>query len=107
MSNKGVSKSLRRLILERDGYACVQCGDTENLEIHHTVPLFLGGTNEPENLTTLCQPCHRYSEDHHDIHTKWMWIRLGQYVQEHVVLVLALMLLVILLYLSKGKIHNG
>ena|ERR1041385_6816560 len=28
-------------------------------EVHHIVPLSAGGTNDENNLTLLCRPCHR------------------------------------------------
>lgn len=50
--------SIRRKILERDGYHCCLCGSTENLEVHHIVPKRLGGHNTLDNGITLCEPCH-------------------------------------------------
>lgn len=49
----------KRRVLERDGYACVQCGATAPLEVDHIVPLAGGGSNEMSNLRTLCRACHR------------------------------------------------
>lgn len=45
-------------VLKRDGYRCVQCGATERLEADHITPLALGGTNDMDNLQTLCRPCN-------------------------------------------------
>ena len=36
-----------------------KCGSTHFTEIHHIIEVALGGTNEPENLTTLCGAHHR------------------------------------------------
>jgi predicted nucleic acid-binding Zn ribbon protein len=49
-------RSMRPIILERDKYACVACGNTEKLVIHHVNhrPQF----NEAHNLITLCSTCH-------------------------------------------------
>ena len=48
---------------QRDGHRCVRCGAAESedapLEVHHIVPLSSGGTNELENLVTLCAACHK------------------------------------------------
>lgn len=56
-----VSKRLRFEILRRDNHACRYCGakapDVE-LVVDHVVPITLGGTNDPENLTAACQPCN-------------------------------------------------
>lgn len=38
---------------------CAFCGDTDNLEEHHMIPMFLGGTNDDRNLIFLCHKCHR------------------------------------------------
>lgn len=37
---------------------CGNCGATENLQIHHIVPLASGGTNRITNLVRLCCDCH-------------------------------------------------
>jgi hypothetical protein len=37
---------------------CANCGATDNLHIHHVVPLALGGTNRISNLVKLCTACH-------------------------------------------------
>jgi ATP-dependent DNA helicase RecQ len=50
--------AVRTLVLERDGYRCVECGVGENLHVHHLVPRHLGGPDEPANLITLCAGCH-------------------------------------------------
>lgn len=41
---------------------CAKCNVSEReaaLELDHTHPLHLGGTNDSENLQLLCCPCHR------------------------------------------------
>ncbi len=37
---------------------CVRCGTTEDLTADHIRPRAHGGTNEPENLQTLCRRCN-------------------------------------------------
>ena len=39
--------------------SCQNCGSSENLEIHHIVPIVFGGTNRIGNLAALCGSCHR------------------------------------------------
>lgn len=53
-------KQAREDCLERDGYACVECGSSESLEVDHIIPLELEPelAFELENLQTLCRPCH-------------------------------------------------
>jgi|GEM_PF-5107924 hypothetical protein len=42
----------------RDGYQCVSCGVSENLETDHIIELSRGGSNDFDNLQTLCKSCH-------------------------------------------------
>lgn len=58
-------RSLRRSILERDGYRCRNCGRRRGeLHVHHVVPLSNGGANVPGNLIVLCRGCHERVEAH-------------------------------------------
>jgi len=50
---------LRRSVFERDGWACIDCGDTQNLEAHHVESVREGGLSALGNLVTLCRQCHR------------------------------------------------
>jgi hypothetical protein len=43
------------------GNECYNCGSTENIELHHIVPLKLGGTNNISNIAVLCHKCHMAS----------------------------------------------
>jgi hypothetical protein len=58
-----LSKRERFIILRRDEYRCQLCGRGAkhgiNLEIDHKHPVSKGGTNDPENLWTLCVDCNR------------------------------------------------
>lgn len=63
---QGVSKKNRvDLIKKRRFFAsphimqCAFCGSKNNLEEHHMIPLFMGGTNDDENLIFLCEKCHK------------------------------------------------
>lgn len=42
----------------RDGKCCIQCGTTENINIHHIKPITKGGTHELNNLMFLCFKHH-------------------------------------------------
>lgn len=42
----------------RDGFYCVVCGISADLEIDHIAPLALGGSNGIENLQLLCKSCN-------------------------------------------------
>lgn len=56
-------------INERDNRTCQKCGYFEEssigyrylLEVHHIIPIAIGGSNLPENLITLCHNCHTKS----------------------------------------------
>lgn len=54
--------AIRRRILLRDGYTCQGCGVVRmDNEVDHRVPLEQGGTNNDDNLQTLCggpDGCH-------------------------------------------------
>ncbi|HOO53624.1 MAG TPA: DEAD/DEAH box helicase family protein [Methanothrix sp.] len=47
-------------IKERDGYKCLCCGTTKGspLQVDHIDPKHWGGSNDPENLQTLCGKCN-------------------------------------------------
>ncbi|WP_313138113.1 HNH endonuclease [Paracoccus jeotgali] len=52
---------LRHAILERDGWACVDCGTRRGrLEIDHVKPVRTHPelAFDPTNCATRCQPCH-------------------------------------------------
>ena len=66
-----LNKNQREYILKRDGYKCSICGCiSDDLTVHHIRKRCNGGTNDPENLISLCQDCHVR------IH-KWEEIRLS------------------------------
>ena len=38
---------------------CELCGNTENLEAHHIIPVAYGGPETEDNLICVCQACHK------------------------------------------------
>ena len=57
--NYGYS-SRRSAILHRDNYTCQCCGKKNcRLEVHHIKFKSNGGTDDEENLITLCTDCHK------------------------------------------------
>ncbi|MEM2455609.1 MAG: HNH endonuclease, partial [Candidatus Bathyarchaeia archaeon] len=63
---KALSKKLRYLIMERDGFKCCICGRTAKetkLEVDHKIPVSKGGTDSLDNLWTLCIDCNRGKSD--------------------------------------------
>ncbi|RKZ09633.1 hypothetical protein DRQ50_14975 [bacterium] len=60
-----IPPSTRREVLARDNHKCQSpgCNRTRFLEVHHVQARALGGTNHPDNLTTLCSACHRLQHE--------------------------------------------
>ena len=57
--NYGYS-SRKEAILHRDNYTCQCCGKKNcRLEVHHIKFKSNGGTDDEENLITLCEDCHK------------------------------------------------
>ena len=57
--NYGYS-SRRKAVLHRDNYTCQCCGKKNcRLEVHHIKFRQNGGTDDEENLITLCEDCHK------------------------------------------------
>lgn len=52
----------RDLVLKRDGYLCQCCLRQERItqatQVDHIVGLAEGGSDGPDNLQSLCAPCH-------------------------------------------------
>lgn len=61
-TSRSVSNGLRYSILERDGFRCQTCGrsakDGATLNVDHRIPVARGGSNQPDNLWTLCAECN-------------------------------------------------
>ena len=53
-----ISPRLRRIVLERDAYACQECGAHRDLTLDHVVPESRGGAADVANLRTLCRSCN-------------------------------------------------
>lgn len=58
-----VSNKMRFAVYERDGYRCVKCGSTANLEVDHIMPISKGGKTTFNNLQTLCKRCNANKSD--------------------------------------------
>lgn len=55
---KAIPFLVRARIVARDRFQCVKCGAERFLTIDHIVPVSKGGTNDEENLQTLCAICN-------------------------------------------------
>lgn len=56
-------KALRQAVYERDGFACVYCGDKDRLSLDHRTPEIRGGTHDIDNLATACLACNGAKRD--------------------------------------------
>lgn len=55
------TKSIRHEVFKRDDYRCVECGATNQdvrLHVDHIIPVSQGGSDELDNLQTLCEDCN-------------------------------------------------
>lgn len=61
---RSISLNIRIKVLSRDNFRCVFCGKSPatdlgtKLHIDHIIPFSKGGTNDTENLQTLCEACN-------------------------------------------------
>jgi 5-methylcytosine-specific restriction endonuclease McrA len=63
--NRAKWQRTRAAVGRRDGERCRHCGadgQWAQLSVHHLTPANLGGSDEMDNLITLCGPCHRAYE---------------------------------------------
>ena len=60
---KPITARLKRRILTRDGFKCVECSSETFLEVAHIEPYRVNGNNTDDNLRTLCADCHAREED--------------------------------------------
>lgn len=61
VTRPSISKKLRFRVFERDGFACVYCGQTGAdtvLHADHWNPVIEGGGTNEENLVTACVACN-------------------------------------------------
>ena len=55
--DRNTQRQFRAAVLERDGYACRECGGTTDLRAAHVKPLAHGGTNELDTGVCWCKHC--------------------------------------------------
>lgn len=60
--SRHIPPSVRVSVLHKDDYKCLFCGRSSQqvqLEVDHIVPFSKGGSNNLNNLQTLCTDCNR------------------------------------------------
>ena len=55
---QGFTVNASRRIWDRDGWQCVTCGTSKDLTVDHVVPVSKGGSDEDDNLQTMCRSCN-------------------------------------------------
>lgn len=60
---KQITTKTRRLVFERDAYRCVRCNTHFNLCVDHVHPWSKGGSDDIDNLQTLCKSCNSKKKD--------------------------------------------
>lgn len=53
-----IPTDVREAVYKRDGFKCVRCGTSNHLSLDHIFPWSLGGSDDPDNLQTMCRPCN-------------------------------------------------
>jgi hypothetical protein len=53
-----IPRSTAHRIWSRDGWACLHCASVTELVVDHIIPISFGGTNDDDNLQTLCHSCN-------------------------------------------------
>lgn len=58
IQREGIPPEVRRVVYERCGGKCVECGSSFDLHYDHILALALGGSNSVNNLQLLCSTCN-------------------------------------------------
>ncbi len=59
------NQTIRKKVFKRDNFTCQKCKfedkTARKLELHHIKPVYMKGTDDLNNLITLCFDCHKYA----------------------------------------------
>jgi 5-methylcytosine-specific restriction endonuclease McrA len=55
---KPIPTALKLRVWRRDGFKCLDCGSVDHLSVDHIRPRSLGGSDDFDNLQTLCRRCN-------------------------------------------------
>jgi 5-methylcytosine-specific restriction endonuclease McrA len=53
-------RKVRQAVIQRDGKQRRNCKHDKDLDLHHVVFRSLGGSDDDENVTSLCTWCHLF-----------------------------------------------
>jgi 5-methylcytosine-specific restriction endonuclease McrA len=53
-----IRSQLKHTLFVRGELVCAVCGAKEDLELHHIIPLAMGGNNNIDNIMVLCHKHH-------------------------------------------------
>lgn len=57
--NKRITADIcKKVVFLYLGNKCAHCDKYESLELHHIIPIYIGGKNELSNLELVCHKCH-------------------------------------------------
>ena len=84
-----ISNDTRKAVTKRDGGMCIFCGHPGNPEAHF-ISRAQGGLGIPENILTVCRPCHNLL-DHpqqikgeKDTNTRVVMLKIAEaYLRDH------------------------
>ena len=54
-----IPDEVKRIVFDRDGGRCVQCGSKDLIQYDRILSFLQGGDNDPDNLRLLCAECNR------------------------------------------------
>lgn len=57
---RNLSTTTKQAVKDRDG-GCLSCDTESDLIVHHIIPHNEGGSNDVDNLATLCRRCHYFA----------------------------------------------
>ena len=67
MKRKRVTTAVKYEIIKLYGGVCINCGEADNLQFHHVVPLEIGGRDICRNMVPLCYKCHKAVTNHQHV----------------------------------------
>lgn len=107
MTRPSICGTQRKRIFQRDGNVCCKCGSKTRLEAHHITPVVYGGTDDDENLITLCHSCHRDAPNGPVAFFKWASTSLPPDMDHSKLLTNSCVLLLLIKYGLKDKIPEA